>query len=63
MACKKKLKQSKWDKNQKQIWQKKENRKKTPKNKLKANNMNLMLHVHNCKLNSLSNKMMLWVVM
>lgn len=49
--------------NQNQIWQKKKrNHKKTPTNKMKANNMKLMLCVHYCKLNPKSmnnNKMIL----
>lgn len=40
---------------QNQIWQKiKGNRKKTPTNKMKTNNMKLMLCVHYCKLNPMS---------
>lgn len=45
--------------NQNQIRQKKQN---TPTNKVKANNMKLLLHVHSCKLTSMSmhnNKMIL----
>lgn len=47
--------------NQNQSWQKKG----APTNKIKANNMKLMLRLHYCKLNSIpinNKKMILWVV-
>lgn len=68
MTCRRRLKQSKWDKTKTKSGKKKKDRKKnckkTPTNKMKTNNMKLML-MHSCKLNSLpmnNNKMILWVV-